>query len=873
MKKLFAFLILTVLVTSAYASYDFSAVCETGQTLYYAIRTNYQVSLIPPGMGNWNGYSKPIGDLIIPETVEHEGIIYTVANIWNYTFKDCTGLTSVEIPNSVTIIRADSFNNCTNLFTLIIGSSVNTIDNCAFVDCTSLQTIYCHAQRPPTCNHIPGNSCEFFQNTPTDIPVYVSCFTIDQYQADPDWSQFTNLQAEFNGTFSLTVGVNHPELGTAEIVSIPEDCDSQIATVRATANPNHRFSYWKRGVSIVSFDSEYTFVLDENYSLTAHFDCSTNVETIAYPDHVIGRIINTSGEVTNEYLSDFIYNEDGVMTRYEFPSLGLTTSYSFENYPTMPSSISIHHYSGHPEYWDDTYYTYENNKLIHMQSNDYMESTVSYYDYYYDDSWHLTRLEQTVVEFGFTNGWGLRLYEYENNYRTRHETYYYSYDSVNFVCKNKTTNHYNERQQLLSSQTDTYNSSGDTTSVKLKTYSYTPSNKTDRIITQSLVNGEWVNSSIIQYVYDSMNRVVEYLTGSWSNENQDWNITKKTLYDFDDENQKLTVSFRKKDNDEWGWDAYSGQDMFYESDLKLWNQALKNYNSIHQFEFDLHYVIKEITFPWQSEWFYKLEWDNGTITYQHLEYTADTTINNERPKVIVRSNTQYDRDEYIEVTHEYILEQNNIVYWWNKDLEEFTTLYDYNADTGNEWEIKVGMESIIVHVDSVGIFEYDGETRKMLHISDAGNIFNGDIVVGYGHMTSFFPEKLMRRDAGFTVNGLRCYWVEDALLYHNGDEDCDAIYSDIHSIDEDGPSTPSTGSGTAGALVVYPNPTNGVLFVETRHGTSLPDQTAYIITNLMGQTLLQGRISAETQQIDVSTLPAGLYFISVGETTLKFVVK
>ena len=179
---------------------------------------------------------------------------------------------------------------------------------------------------------------------------------------------------------------------------------------------------------------------------------------------------------------------------------------------------------------------------------------------------------------------------------------------------------------------------------------------------------------------------------------------------------------------------------------------------------------------------------------------------------------------------------------------------------------QVGTESILVHVDSMGVFEYEGNTRKMLHISDIGNIFNGDIVVGYGHMTSFFPEKLMRRDADFTVNGLSCYWVEDALLYHNGDEDCDAIYSEIHGVDEDGPSTPSTGSGT---FTVYPNPANNILFVETVCTPSLPAQ--YHITNLMGQTLLTGNISAEIQQINISTLPAGMYFISVGEQTVKFV--
>ena len=75
------------------------------------------------------------------------------------------------------------------------------------------------------------------------------------------------------------------------------------------------------------------------------------------------------------------------------------------------------------------------------------------------------------------------------------------------------------------------------------------------------------------------------------------------------------------------------------------------------------------------------------------------------------------------------------------------------------------------------------------------------------------------------------------------------------------------------AFVVYPNPTNGVLFVETQNFASLPDQT-YRIINLMGQTLLQGHITAETQQINnIEHLPAGLYFISVGEQTVKFVVR
>jgi len=88
-----------------------------------------------------------------------------------------------------------------------------------------------------------------------------------------------------------------------------------------------------------------------------------------------------------------------------------------------------------------------------------------------------------------------------------------------------------------------------------------------------------------------------------------------------------------------------------------------------------------------------------------------------------------------------------------------------------------------------------------------------------------------------------------------------------YGVEEGGP---STGSGTA--LMVYPNPTNGILFVQTLRATSLPDQM-YRITNLIGQTLLTGQIMAENQQINVSSLPQGMYFITFAGETRKFVVR
>ena len=901
MKKLFAIATLMALAMNGFAqilNYDFSAVCETGQTLYYRILSeeNHEVAVTFPNSPQigWGNYPQPEGDLIIPAFVEHENTTYTVVSIGQNAFDACQEIISVELPNSIRRIESDAFwycsglssdlvipdqctfiggyafMGCSGLSSLTIGASVDTIQYSAFEDCIGLQSIHCNTPTPPFSEHLPSSPYyedrSIFNNVPTDIPVYVNCLTFDQFLLNWDWSRFVNMEGGvFLGAPALTVGVNNPEYGTAEVVSIPEDCEHTTATVRATPNLGHVFGYWKRNGAVVSYSQEYTFTLDRDCVMTACFDCSITVyDSIAYPDHVITRTYDAAGQVTAEEHSDFNYDPNGVLTN--FTSQSRTSYFTFFEFPSKPSRI--HSYLGdHPAEFETLNFTYETDHQIkhsdHTRGNDYYYDINNHYDYYYTNH-RLFRKDSSSTDESETVIWRRNNYAYENGNRTRIDSTY----SGTTILSSVTTNHYNEQQQVLTSQTDNYDNTGAMTSRSLKTYTYTDSNKTDSIVTQVLNDGTWVNSGIAHYIYDFKNRVIEYQTGSWSAEASEWNITKKVLYEFNDETQIVTISFRKKNNNDWVWDVFSGQSLFNDSQLYEWQRQLEStYSGVNQFEISLHYNTLEQQFPILSEWYYELEWGNGNITYQHLEYAADTTIGNERPKIIVRTNTIYDRDEFTEITHEYILEEGNVVYWWNKDLEEFTTLYDYNAEAGDEWEIKVGTESIMVHVDSVGVFEYDGGTHKMLHISDAGDLFSGDIVVGYGHMTSFFPEKLMRRDANFTVNGLRCYWVEDNLVFKYGDTDCDAIYAELHNgINEDGP---STGSGT---FAVYPNPTDGILFVQTLRATSLPEET-YRITNLMGQTLLQGHISAETQQIDITILPAGMYFINVGETTLKFVIR
>ena len=846
------------------------------------------------GLGAFSQCSSLSGDLVLPSSLQSigESCFYLCTGLTRVVipenlnvipeaaFSGCSNLSGeLVIPDQCTVIESEAFSGCSNLSSLTIGAAVATIGRSAFMDCTGLEAIYCNTTTPPYTPPIQINPYGedqhvVFYNVPVDIPVHVNCLSLDQYQANVNWMQFTNMQAVFLGTPELTVNVNNAEFGTAEIVFMPSDCDQTTAIIRAIPYAGHRFGCWKSGNAVISYDPEYSFTLNQNHSLTAYFDVTYVMsDSIGYPDHVVGRKFNGANLVTSEYVSDFTYNDqNGVLDHFYFRDGYRYTRFFFFEYPSKPSRISASLGYGKsneqltmdpPITTELLTFTYEDDHQIrhssHYRGNEYYDEINNQYDYYYRDHRLIQKDSKGKDDDGEWKLWGQNRYAYENENKTRIDSAY-SGNYNNIRLSTVTTNVYDDAHRIQNAQTVSFNASGEITSRTKKTYTYTANNKTDTIITQTLSNGEWVNSGIAHYVYDIKNRVVEYQTGSWSADNSAWNINKKILYDFIDETQKVIISFRKKNNGEWGWDFFSGQSLFNDSQLYEWQRQLSSYSSfqVNQFEISMHYDMVETVFPMLSEWYYEIQMENGGITYQHLEYTNDSTINNDKVKVIVRTNQIYDKDGQTSVTHEYIKEQDNKVYWWNKDLEEFTTLYDYNAEIGDEWEIKVGTESITVHVDDEDVFEYNGETLKRMHISDAGNDFNGAIVVGVGHTTSFFPEELMAK-YNFEVNGLRCYWVGDSLLYHQGVEECDAVYNNYHDVTE---------TETVG-FKVYPNPTDGTITVETVHAPSPQEQTEYRIINLMGQTLMTGSMSDTT--IDVSTLLPGMYFLVFGEKTVKFV--
>ena len=108
MKKIFIIFVGVLLSTLESFAHDFVI-----NGIYYSFNQTdtENTTVIVTYKGNsystyWDEYS---GDIIIPETVKFNNKIYTVVSIARYAFKDCSGVTSITLPNSIRNIGKNAF--------------------------------------------------------------------------------------------------------------------------------------------------------------------------------------------------------------------------------------------------------------------------------------------------------------------------------------------------------------------------------------------------------------------------------------------------------------------------------------------------------------------------------------------------------------------------------------------------------------------------------------------------------------------------------------------------------------------------------------------------------------------------------------------
>ena len=119
---------------------EFSSGFEVGG-LFYKTAEGYSMDFVEV-TGNQGG-GKYSGDVVVPGTVEYDGITYTVKGVGNRAFEGCGDLRKVTISEGIYKIGAYAFCYCGNLERVILPSTLEYIDNLnrVFTGCSKLEII------------------------------------------------------------------------------------------------------------------------------------------------------------------------------------------------------------------------------------------------------------------------------------------------------------------------------------------------------------------------------------------------------------------------------------------------------------------------------------------------------------------------------------------------------------------------------------------------------------------------------------------------------------------------------------------------------------------------------------------------------------
>ena len=126
-------LLIAVLCASIPAhAYDYDYIVDG---IYYNVNKSNRTAEVTKGDEKYKG------SINIPESITYEGSSYSVTSIGKSAFRDCSGLTSVTIPNSVTSIGEAAFYVCSGLTSVTIPNSVTSIGEYAFGNCSGLTSV------------------------------------------------------------------------------------------------------------------------------------------------------------------------------------------------------------------------------------------------------------------------------------------------------------------------------------------------------------------------------------------------------------------------------------------------------------------------------------------------------------------------------------------------------------------------------------------------------------------------------------------------------------------------------------------------------------------------------------------------------------
>ena len=124
-------MMITMLPFSAVSAFAADTLSFTIDDIQYAIDKNDSTAVSVTGTTGYGDINNK-KDLVLPETVEYNGVTYTVTSIGNGAFARKNGLNSIVIPNTVVLIAESAFASNWGLASIEIPASVVEIGTRAF---------------------------------------------------------------------------------------------------------------------------------------------------------------------------------------------------------------------------------------------------------------------------------------------------------------------------------------------------------------------------------------------------------------------------------------------------------------------------------------------------------------------------------------------------------------------------------------------------------------------------------------------------------------------------------------------------------------------------------------------------------------------
>lgn len=255
-------------------------------------------------------YTDLNGDLVIPESVTYNSTTYSVTLIGDEAFCNCTGLTSLTIPNSVTSIGRSAFYGCSGLTSVEIPNSVTSIGWMAFGECTGLTSV-----------SLPNSVVTLGQGD--NMNAFGGCTGLSSIIVDGGNTKFDSRD-------------NCNAIIETETNSLITGCTNTIIPNSVTKILNHAFSLYPELTSI-DIPNSVTYI-----GYQAFLGC-TGLTSITIPDSLTS--INNTAFQNCTGLKTVNWNAVSCESSSAFGGLGITT-FTFGNEIKVIPSFICHGLTG-----------------------------------------------------------------------------------------------------------------------------------------------------------------------------------------------------------------------------------------------------------------------------------------------------------------------------------------------------------------------------------------------------------------------------------------------------------------------------------------------------------------------------------------------